>query len=97
MNPNRPRDPRETRQKSLVFFLRVSMGIAVLLSALAVLLPEPRARDLGVATVGLLIAVPLVRIAWLAVRWALKRDYRFAATAALLASIVAIAELAGAL
>jgi hypothetical protein len=97
MTARSPRDPRETRQKSLVLFLRVALGLALLTSALAVLLPEPRARELGVMTVALLIAVPLIRVVWLAVRWALKRDYRFAATAALLATIVVAAELAGAL
>ena len=46
---------------------------------------------------GVLIAVPIIRVVGLAIRWTLKRDYRFAATAALLALIVAVAELAGAL
>jgi hypothetical protein len=90
-------DPRETRQRSLVLFLQAALVVTFVLSLLSVVLPDDLTRPFGVATVAVLVLVPLVRIVWLAVRWALKRDYRFAAAAALLASIVAVAEVAGAL
>lgn len=91
------RDPREGRQRSLVLFLQVALGVVLALSLLSVVLPDDLARAFGVATVAVLVAVPLVRIVWLAVRWVLKHDYRFAAAAAVLAVIVGVAELAGAL
>jgi hypothetical protein len=91
------RDPRETRQRSLVFFLQVALVVTLGLSLLSVTLPDDLTRPFGVATVAVLVLVPLVRIVWLAIRWVLKRDYRFAAAATLLAAIVAVAELAGAL
>lgn len=91
------RDPREGRQRSLVHFLRAALVVVVVLSLLSVVLPGRASRGLGIATVAVLVAVPLVRIVWLALRWVLKRDYRYAAAAALLAIIVATAELAGAL
>jgi hypothetical protein len=89
------RDPRDTRQQSLVVFLQVALGLVAISSLAAVLLPGRLGRQVGVATVAILIVTPVVRVSWLAVRWFLKRDLRYAFAAALLVSIVVGAELAG--
>jgi hypothetical protein len=88
-------DPRETRQQSLVVFLQVALGLGAVSSLAAVLLPGRLGHDVGVATVAILIITPVVRVSWLAVRWFLKRDLRYAFAAAMLVSIVVGAELAG--
>lgn len=42
------------------------------------------------AAVGTITAIPLVRVAWLVVRWTRQRDWRFVASALLLLVLVAV-------
>ena len=82
-----PADPRAGRQRHLSTYLRVATGLVLLAAIVGVGSPDDdvriRAADV---MVGLLIATPLVRVAWLSVRWWHKSDRRFAllATAVLL-------------
>jgi Na+/proline symporter len=83
--------PRYARRRRLVAFLRATTVLVVALAAAAVVLPPDEGRALGVAMAILLAAVPVVRVGWLAVRWARLGDLRFAAAAAALVGIVVFA------
>lgn len=87
-------DPRRDRQTRLVRFMQVALVAAALCSLGAVVLPADAAHVVGQVTVAVLIATPLIRLVWLAVRWTLRRDFRFAAAALGLALIIVVAGLA---
>ena len=61
------------------------------LAALTVVLTAPAEEPVAVATVAMLLAAPLLRIAWLGVRWWRLGDRRFAFVAAGLLGVVALA------
>ena len=46
------------------------------------ILPDPVGDAASVTAVGVVVAVPLMRVAWLAVRWYRRGDRRYAAVAA---------------
>lgn len=95
--PGPPPNPRLGRQRFLVGYLRVSLVLVGLAAAATVLVPDDLDRWSGWAVVGLLVAVPVVRLGWLAVRWARLGDWRFAvAGMGLLAVMAAGALLAAA-
>lgn len=48
------------------------------------------ARVAGIAAVGLVTAAPLLRVAWLIVRWVQERDWRFVGIAGALLAVIAI-------
>lgn len=81
-HPTVPPDPYATRQARLLRALRAATVTAAVLAALAVVLPDPAGSYAGGAAVAVLIAAPLLRVAWLAVRWARRNDVRFALAAA---------------
>lgn len=81
-------DPRATRQRRLSAFLRAATVAAFVVALAGLLLPGHAATIAGVAMVGLLVAVPLLRLGWLATRWLRKGDRRFAVVALTLAVIV---------
>jgi hypothetical protein len=66
-----------------------------ILAAVAVVLPGPAGRAVGAVVVTVIVAAPLLRVAWLAYRWWQEADRRFVVTAlALLAVVAAGASLA---
>jgi hypothetical protein len=73
-----PPDPRAGRQRALVAMLRVSVALVAILAVGALLLPEEQARPVGTAMVVTLVAVPVVRVGWLVIRWLRRGDLRFA-------------------
>jgi hypothetical protein len=64
-----PNNPREGRQQGLVAFLQVAFGLVVVMSLVALLAPVSARETLSAATVIALVAVPVLRVGWLAVRW----------------------------
>ena len=61
----------------LGFLIRVAMA-----SALAgVLLPQPVGKAASAAAVTVVVAAPLLRVGWLAIRWYIRGDRRYAAVA----------------
>ena len=76
-------DPFANRQVRLVRALQVATVVAAILSAVG-LFAEPAA----VAAVAVLIAAPMLRVAWLAQRWRRRGDPRFAFTAVALLLLV---------
>jgi hypothetical protein len=90
-----PFNPRTDRQRRLARFLRVSVAGAFVIAVGALVLPGRVGTVFGVAMVVVLVAVPLIRLAWLARRWLRKGDRRFALVAVLLAGIVAAGAFLG--
>ncbi|MDZ7731719.1 MAG: TSUP family transporter [Acidimicrobiia bacterium] len=88
-------DPRRARQRLLLHFLRATVALVAVLAATAVVLPAPTGRTVAVGMVLLLVTVPVVRIAWLGLRWFRRGDARFAVAAAALLAVVATAAVAG--
>jgi hypothetical protein len=74
-------------------FLRGATAIAVVGSAIAVLVPGRVGQAAGAAVVATLVAAPLLRVLWLAVRWVRRGDLLFAGVAGVLLVIVGAAAL----
>jgi Na+/proline symporter len=86
----RPDDPRHERYRRLSMLLRVALGLVSALSLLAVLLPEDQGLWFARVAVGLLIAVPLLRVAWFVARWFRRGDTRFAMVGVGVLCVVAV-------
>ena len=71
--------------RALRLLSRAAFGAALV----GVLLPDPVGAAASATAVAIVVAVPLVRVAWLAVRWYRRGDRRYAAVAAGLLLIVA--------
>ena len=69
---------------TLGFFTWVALGAAVA----GLLLPDPIGTAASAVAVGVVGGAPLVRVAWLSIRWYLRGDRRYAAVAAALLLIV---------
>ena len=69
---------------TLGFFTWVALGAAVA----GLLLPDPVGTAASGMAVGVVAGAPLVRVAWLAVRWYARGDRRYAGVAAALLLIV---------
>lgn len=83
-----PLDPRAGRQRRLSQFLRIAAYVTFALAVAALLLPGDAGRVAGFLVVVVLVAVPLLRLAWLGRRWLRKGDRRFALVAAALGLII---------
>ncbi|HSL58090.1 MAG TPA: hypothetical protein VK866_09640 [Acidimicrobiales bacterium] len=90
-----PPDPLARRQRHLVVALRAATVVAVVLAAGALVLPDRWGERAGTAMVGVLIGAPVLRVAWLTVRWVRRGDVRFALTGVALLVVIAVAALAG--
>jgi len=88
-----PQDPRRHRQRRLVLFLRTAVVVVAIMSAADLIVPEPWQGALGVGVIVVLVAVPLVRVAWLVQRWFRRGDLRFAAVGVALLGIAALGAL----
>jgi hypothetical protein len=72
--------------RALRLFSRVAFGAALA----GVVLPDPAGEAASAVAVAVVVAAPLVRVAWLAVRWYRRGDRRYAAVAAALLLIVGL-------
>jgi len=68
--------------------LRVLTRVAFVAALAGLLLPDPLGRAASVVAVTVVVAAPLLRVAWLAIRWYLRGDRRYAAVAAGLLLVV---------
>jgi membrane protease YdiL (CAAX protease family) len=84
------RDPKADRQRRLRRFLVALVALAGVMALAAVLLPGAAGEVAGAIALGLVIAAPLARVAWLGVRWWRKGDRRFALTALAVLLVVAV-------
>jgi hypothetical protein len=73
-----PTDPRAHRFAPLSRALSAAVGVAGVLVLGALLLPERFGQVLGGALLAVLIATPLLRVAWFVQRWFRRGDPRFA-------------------
>ena len=85
--------PRLVRRRVLVRVLVILLGMLAALSLLTVVLPPPAEQPLAVATVALLLAIPVARVGWLGVRWWRLGDRRFALVAVALLAVIAAAAI----
>lgn len=76
-----PPDPRIARQRATALYLRAAIVVSFSLGVATLVLPGDAGRAVGVAMTVVLIVAPLVRVAWLLVRWLRRGDRRFAAAA----------------
>ncbi|MCA1846064.1 MAG: hypothetical protein LC792_23300 [Actinobacteria bacterium] len=74
---------------ALQLLSRVAFGAALA----GVFLPDPVGPVASATAVAVVIAVPLIRVAWLAIRWYRRGDRRYAAVAAGLLLIVGAGSL----
>lgn len=82
-------DPRAGRQRRLVAFLRTGLVLVTGTATAELLAPPAWRAQAGVLMTSTVIAVPLVRLAWLVVRWWRRGDHRFALVGTGLLVIVA--------
>ena len=90
-----PFNPRTGRQRHLSAFLQAATYAVFAAALVGVLVPGEVGESVAVVMVGLLIATPLIRNLWLALRWLHKGDLRFAALAVALLALVAVGALIG--
>jgi uncharacterized membrane protein len=84
--------PLVGRQRHLVRAMRIGLGLAAVLALVGVAAPGRAGTYASTAFMSALIAMPLLRVVWLTVRWIHRRDLRFAAVSA---GVLLIAGLAG--
>ena len=77
------------RQRHLQQALEVAAVLAGVAAACALVLPRDAGEVAAAITVGILVATPVVRTLWLAVRWARKGDWRFCGAAVAVVLVVA--------
>ncbi len=82
MNDGRPRYER------IIWALRITLRVTLVAAVLGTVLPGAAGRSASAAAVGLIIAAPLLRVAWLTYRWWRWGDRAFASVAAALLLVV---------
>jgi hypothetical protein len=89
-SPPSPRSP-EQRFAGLARSLRVATVLTAVAALTGTLVGGDVGTVAGVVVVVLVVAAPVVRVAWLGARWYRRGDRRFAAAAAALLGVVAAA------
>lgn len=79
---------RRPRYERIIAALRVTLRITLAAAILGTVLPGGAGRSASLAAVGLVVAAPLLRVAWLAYRWWRWGDRTFASVAAALLLVV---------
>lgn len=67
--------------------------LVLVASLVAAVLPGTADRSLATVAVSLIVAAPLVRVAWLVFRWGQEGDLRFVAAGSALLAVVAVGGL----
>ena len=83
------RRPERIRYERMIRALQVISRMAFGAAVVGMLLPDPVGTAAGAIAVTIVVAVPLIRVAWLAIRWYRRGDRRYGAVAAGLLLIVA--------
>ncbi|MGY6499558.1 MAG: DUF1634 domain-containing protein [Acidimicrobiales bacterium] len=96
MSVRRPRRPSGGhpligRQRHLLVALRVGVAMVALLAVAGLFLPGEAGRWASTGVVVALIAIPTLRVTWLAVRWIRRGDRRFAAVALAVLGVLGLA------
>jgi hypothetical protein len=77
---------RYARMTAMLAFLA---KVALVAAVAGLVLPHPVGTAASGVAVGVVVAAPLIRVAWLAIRWFIRGDRRYAAVAASLLLVVA--------
>lgn len=85
-----PPNPNRGRQRLLVAFLQGALGLVAALGIAALVVPESIHHALAVAMVVVLVAVPVIRVVWLVLRWIRRRDWRFVAAGTGLLTVLTV-------
>ena len=76
------------RYGQMIWALRVTKRVALVVALLATVTRGATGRNAGAIAVGLVVAAPLLRVAWLAYRWWCRGDRAFASVAGSLLVVV---------
>lgn len=71
----------EERFRLIAQVMRAVLAFVAILAFGSAVAPEPWSGALGQMAVASLIAAPLLRVLWMAVRWIRRRDYKYSAVA----------------
>jgi hypothetical protein len=77
------------RYERMIQVLRLLTRLALVAAVAGVLLPDPAGEVGAGVAVAVVVGAPLVRVAWLAIRWYRRGDRRYAAVATGLLFVVA--------
>jgi hypothetical protein len=83
------RGTEQVRYQRMIRALGLFTRVAFVAALAGLLLPDPVGESASAVAVAVVIAAPLIRVAWLAVRWYLRGDVRYAAVAVSLLLVVA--------
>jgi hypothetical protein len=89
------RDPKVGRNRRLRGFLGAAVIVTALAAAAGLILPGRPGQVAAAFAVVVVAAVPIVRVAWLAIRWFSKGDRRFGLVAVALLTVIAVGFLLG--
>lgn len=79
---------RRVRYERMIWALRFTARITFVAALAGTVLPGRAGRTASAVAVGLVIAAPLVRVSWLAYRWARWGDRLYASVAGSLLAVV---------
>jgi hypothetical protein len=79
---------KRIRYERMTWALRVTTGVTLVAALLGAFVPGEFGRSASAVAVGLVIAAPLLRVAWLAYRWWRWGDRVYASVAAALLLVV---------
>ncbi|MFP4511800.1 MAG: hypothetical protein ACLFRV_02510 [Acidimicrobiales bacterium] len=86
-----PSHPLVGRQRRLIAMLRIALGLGALLALAGMVTPGAAGERLAHGFVAILVAVPVLRVGWLTLRWFRRHDLRFALVGLTVLGIVAVA------
>lgn len=78
------------RYERIIWALQITKWVALAAALVAMVIPGDAGRAAAAVAVGLVIAAPLVRVAWLSYRWWRWGDRAFASVAASVLLIIGI-------
>lgn len=80
--------PKRVRYERIIWALRITIRVTLAAALVATVAPGETGRVAAAGAVGLVVAAPLLRVAWLAYRWWRWGDRAFASVAIALLLIV---------
>ena len=90
-NRERPFDQQVRANGAMAAAVQWAGIAALVMGVLGAVLPGTAGTVAGWGAVGIVVATPLGRVAWLAIRWVDRRDWLFAGLATTLLAVVAVA------
>jgi hypothetical protein len=89
--------PEQVRYQRMIGALGLFTRVAFVAALAGLLLPDPVGEAASGVAVAVVVAAPLIRVAWLAVRWYRRGDRRYAAVAVSLLLVVGAGSVIAAL